>query len=324
LKNVVFRDNIEATALMLSYSTIDSIDIMANMVNCRFINNKRTDVWWSGAIYSRELYSFNRPIINITGCEFSQNTLAIWSSGDASMNITNCTFGDNGPRNTLTFRLGATAKIYNSILYDQCSWEIDVQDPSDSIDTELEIYNTLIKNDINGIRILDTAISIHYDTQTCFDHPPSWVETGPYPYYLQDDSYAIDTGTLNLPEGVELPEFDIAGGVRVYGDKIDLGAYEYIGPVRISQPGNTLESAIQVFPNPSTGDVTIRYYHENPGKVSLKLYDVNGVSQDILLDSHQPAGTHEIKAHFNPEPGIYFITLQSDSQNTKTVKLLIR
>ncbi|MFA5246165.1 MAG: choice-of-anchor Q domain-containing protein, partial [Pedobacter sp.] len=60
----------------------------------------------------------------------------------------------------------------------------------------------------------------------------------------------IDAGTLELPEGIELPETDVYGNQRIYGNGIDIGAVEWQGtPVNYDELVQK-PMEIMVYPNP--------------------------------------------------------------------------
>jgi hypothetical protein len=77
-----------------------------------------------------------------------------------------------------------------------------------------------------------------------FDTDPLWLGAGyEYPYALSADSPCINMGTLELPYGVELPAYDLAGNPRVMGSAIDIGAYEFPdnpAPIYLQMDNETL------------------------------------------------------------------------------------
>jgi hypothetical protein len=71
--------------------------------------------------------------------------------------------------------------------------------------------------------------------------------------FLSEDSPCRDAGTLDLPEGIFLSEYDVYGYSRVYGDNIDIGAVEWT-PGQVANNFNEInieEENLLVYPNPA-------------------------------------------------------------------------
>jgi len=84
------------------------------------------------------------------------------------------------------------------------------------------------------------------------------------------------------------------------------------------------ENAFQVYPSPTSDNLTMQYVVETEGLVSLRLTNMLG-QESILLNTTLLAG--EYSNHFNAKelnltPGIYFATLIANGE-TKTVKICI-
>jgi hypothetical protein len=78
---------------------------------------------------------------------------------------------------------------------------------------------------------------------------------------LQNSSPCVNTGTPDTT-GLNLPEFDIAGNPRLYGIRVDMGAYE--NQVVVGLPKNPLvNSKIEIVPNPFKDRFSINLFGEN-------------------------------------------------------------
>jgi hypothetical protein len=67
-----------------------------------------------------------------------------------------------------------------------------------------------------------------------------------------------------------------------------------------------------VGPNPFNPSATIRFGLEQPGKVTVKVYNINGQVVETLINDELDAGAHELKFNGkNLATGLYFIELQS-------------
>jgi hypothetical protein len=148
-------------------------------------------------------------------------------NGEAGVTIMNSIFWNNKP-NTLGFT--------------------GTQDPSDTL--LINFKNCLFFENSDSTFVTENTVIINNNNPLYGN--PGFLGNGDNPFALSSFSQCIDAGTTELPEGVSLPETDLAGNPRIYGDGIDLGAYEY-NPQSISIPEPVkYEPSIicNVFPNP--------------------------------------------------------------------------
>lgn len=116
-------------------------------------------------------------------------------------------------------------------------------------------------------------------------------------WQLQLGSPCINAGN---PAG-NYPATDIAGNPRIIGSAIDMGAYEFAGPVGIQQ--NFSSKPMPVYPNPFSTCATIAFEHPVENGV-LEIYnalgevvenlDVSGTSV-LLSRAKLPAGVYSYK-----------------------------
>jgi hypothetical protein len=117
---------------------------------------------------------------------------------------------------------------------------------------------------------------------------------------------------------------DIDGDLR--GTSPDIGAdeYTYIPPTGITQP-EISEGKLQVYPNPSTGKITIRYALQDAGYSNLQLMNNLGQTMYTVVEEQQLAGIHsttiDIRA-LGLSNGIYVIRLNAGGKSS-TIKLLL-
>ena len=162
------------------------------------------------------------------------------------------------------------------------------------------------------------------------DDPVSWLESnidedpvffGEWddPYQINNGSPCIDAGTPDTTE-LNLPEFDLAGDLRVFNDRIDMGAYEWNLFVGIEKTNVSIQSG-SIFPIPFSDKLTITLENNHDTFVQIKMYDVSGTMVKSFGMKTTMQGfsfsTNELK------PGIYFVKLQMDNKvlTKKVVKL---
>jgi hypothetical protein len=164
-----------------------------------------------------------------------------------------------------------------------------------------------------------------------------------HPYSLTEDSPCIDMGTPDTT-GLTLPEFDIAGNLRIWdGDNdsiaiVDMGAYEFGAPnVSVADtasiPPATSEApnpqVKQNYPNPFNPVTTITYSLPKACHVSIKIYDITGRLVKTLLHEENPAGHYRLNWHGRDDAGkpvstgTYIYQMRADDyQQTKRMVLL--
>jgi len=131
---------------------------------------------------------------------------------------------------------------------------------------------------------------------------PLFVGTGDYPFSLQEFSPCVNAGIQDTT-GLNLPEFDLAGNPRVYGGRIDMGAYENLQGVYANFTAN---------PESGYNPLVVSFTDESSGTIVSWEWDFNN---DGIIDSYSQ----------NPEftyiqSGIFSVALTvSDGTNEDTL-----
>ncbi len=262
----------------------------------------------------------------------------ILADDNAEVYLINCTVGNN----TASFNETNTAigiqyfckmHIINSIIYGNTPRQICISNPDDS-PSELYIKYSLLQGGEDSILNWSPANVIYYDPVSNLNTDPLWDTASMYPYSLSEGSPCIDAGTLDLPPGIELPEYDIAGNPRVWGESVDMGAYEY-GPwvkvpggpdSRFQIPDSRL---LEVSPNPFRFGTYISYELKQKGKLNISVYSLSGMKVVTLIDlTGLPSETgkfywdgHNREGNDLPA-GTYVLRMTLDDNLVETVKLV--
>jgi hypothetical protein len=249
--------------------------------------------------------------VTITNMELTENiqTQTDWpgsSSGfgigdNINLNLVNCTIGNNSsPGNGGAIKIGPAGKnsvinIYNSILYGDNPGEIYIDNEFSSNPSTINIHNSLVDGGFEGIENVYSWNVVNW-MEGNLDEYPYWDVNGDNPYALMGNSPCINAGTLDLPAGVELPEFDLAGNPRIYGETIDMGAYEYQDTVSVLEEIITpiTQTKISNYPNPFNPTTTIKLDLAESDKIELAIYNVKGQKVKTLLDAYSTKGHFEI------------------------------
>jgi pectin methylesterase-like acyl-CoA thioesterase len=311
-ENCIFRGNIPSpdTALTFSASISASGDMMnQDSMTCFVINCLFTD-------------ALLQPILSPVGftsmgaLDFSQ------------IFAVNCTFSDNvfnsqeDQGGAVGVIWGSKLHIYNSILYNDFPNEIYMY-TNPGTNNYLNIYHSLVEGGFEGIKLYSQDNYISY---------PEWDTTEPYKYSLLAGSPCIDAGTLDLPPGIELPEFDLAGNPRVWGASVDMGAYEYGPWVGVGEVVSRLPSVVSqlaVNPNPFSYGAYIAYELKENGQLDISVCSLSGLKVRTLENYKASKGDagkfywDGTNADGNNLPaGVYVIRMTIDGKEVETVKLL--
>jgi len=214
--------------------------------------------------------------------------------------MVNCTIGNN--RSLMSggaigcIGKGSELNIYNSIVYENDPKNMFIDNDYEDDPFVVNIHNSLFDNGVLSIQN-----GFYWNIVNWMDgnleSDPLWQESGDYPYMLTSNSPCIDAGTLDLPAGLELPEFDLAGNPRVYGETIDMGAYEFQGDPQSNDENEIIIpeiTQISNYPNPFNPTTTIKLDLAESGKIELVIYNIKGQKVKTLMDAYSTEGHFEI------------------------------
>jgi len=160
------------------------------------------------------------------------------------------------------------------------------------------------------------------------DEDPLFVGTGDHPYSLQDLSPCVNAGIPDTT-GMNLPEYDLAGNPRIYGGRIDMGAYENQNVVNANENLIPMVTRLnQNYPNPFNPTTTINYSLKENSKVSLNIYNIKGQKVKQLVSEQLSAGQHSViwngkdSNDKSVSSGIYFYKLETENYE-KTKRMIL-
>ncbi|MBC8385809.1 MAG: T9SS type A sorting domain-containing protein, partial [Candidatus Cloacimonetes bacterium] len=153
-------------------------------------------------------------------------------------------------------------------------------------------------------------------------------------FALSELSPCIDAGTLDLPEGIELPEYDLAGNPRIVGGAIDMGAYEFQGTnFNEELIINNERINLSIYPNPFKPNErghnsSIKFNLLESCNVDLTIYNMKGQKVKTMMDAYASRGEYNCRwngSDDNGKPvssGQYVLKLVVDDE-TKAVRKMI-
>ena len=342
LKNVDIVSNYGSDAFRISAEFYENpfhyIDVY--MENCKFIHNypDGTDFGCGGALYLyghvSELGYYNVVLNNF---EISDNynnfedpggISGIFLSKQMNARLINSTIGNNITINgtTVAVSTDSNADFINSIIYNNEGSEVVVSDNSNVIFT-----NSVVQTGLDEI-IVDETSSLDWLSPN-LDTDPLWLGDGDYPFALSELSPCIDAGTLDLPEGIELPEYDLAGNPRIVGETVDMGAYEFQGTQITNDQLPVTRINMSVYPNPFKPNErghnsSIKFNLLESCNVDLTIYNMKGQKVKTMMDAYASRGEYNCRwngSDDNGKPvssGQYVLKLVVDDE-TKAVRKMI-
>jgi len=167
--------------------------------------------------------------------------------------------------------------------------------------------------------------NVTYTYEDNLETDPQFLNSGEHPYSLSEGSICINAGNPDT-SGLYLPEYDLAGNLRIVGDIIDMGAYEWQVPVYIDNEGKLPKQFAlnQNYPNPFYSSTNISYSLNEPGFVTLDVYDLQGRIIKNLVYEFQSANSYSVfvdgSALIN---GIYFYILEVGDKFYEVRKMVL-
>lgn len=341
LKNVDVINNYGSKAINLLAEFYENqyehVDIY--MENCKFIHNYPGESnWGSGGAINISGHIFDPGNYNtvFNNIEISDNFDDSINPGGLSgviiskhMNATfiNTTVGENITNDGKTVRITekSSADFINSIIYNNEGSEVIVEDSS-----YVSFQNSLVQTGFDEI-IVDETSSLDWITPN-LDTDPLWLNEGDYPFALSDLSPCIDAGTLDLPEGIILPELDLSGNPRIYGEMIDIGAYEWNPDVSIDNDELIIIKKVTIsnYPNPFNKSTKISFSILKNCVVNLSIFNIRGQKVKTLINENMQNCKHSIiwsglnEQNQPVDSGIYLYKIKTENQETVKRMILLK
>lgn len=200
-------------------------------------------------------------------------------------------------------------------------WELD------DVASDFNVYNSCIEGGEASFNV-DQVSTLHYDA-TNIDTNPLFLGIPDYPYNLSSASPCIDAGTLDIPEWIELYPYDLAGNPRIYGQNIDMGAYEWNPTIGLMEPAiiSQHQNVLSVAPNPFSTSTSISINMLNKANTYLDIYSSIGQHIrhfNLLLQSD---GTNMLwdgkdKSARECPTGTYILILRNDNMILDELKIV--
>lgn len=344
IEDVIFENNIGGKTLSVSsgyfaleYPRLTDTVFINNSIFKHNIPNPDSTVGYGGALYTLSIGDLDSDslIVLVTNSLFVDNisdhnsypSSIVHTWHQSHTVFTNCTFANNYSNNnkySSTFAVSGyygKSDIYNSIFYNNFPREIYLGSNEDTC--MLSVYHSNIDGGYEGIGG-DFDMNILYYDSSNINADPLFLGMWGHPYQISDNSPCIDAGSINiLPDYIEIPMTDLAGNQRIYGENIDLGAYEWDPTIVGLEPHTTPfeeEKVLFASPNPFKSQLNIEYYVPKAMYVELYAYNSKGQVVGVLERGFVNSGYNKVY-WTKSEKGLYYIVLLT--QNKKYIYKVI-
>lgn len=148
------------------------------------------------------------------------------------------------------------------------------------------------------------------EPHTNIDAAPGFMDAENGNFQLSMDSPNINKGIPDTA-GLDLPLVDLSGNLRIVGDIVDIGAYEFTlasGLEALVDDGDFI-----LYPNPASGIFFLEILETHSQEALLvRIYDVGG---KLVLEESPNATASAISIDVSSKPdGIYLLTVQAKGQ----------
>ena len=248
----------------------------------------------------------------------------------AEVYVINGTFADNtiygGNSGIIRVTDSSKLTLINSVVHNNEGLPVYLNGD----DVELTVDHCLLTNGFDDIYTVGDP-TINWLEGNLSGNPEFQGEGAEWPYNYLSTSPCIDNGTTILPAGIELPEFDLAGNPRIYGETIDMGAFEWQGVGSTNNELFNTKVKLSNFPNPFNPSTTISFsVTQNSDFVNLEVYNIKGQKVKTLINEQMQKGKHSIiwsgldKNNKSVSSGIYLYKIKAGNQESVKRMLLLK
>jgi hypothetical protein len=140
------------------------------------------------------------------------------------------------------------------------------------------------------------------------------VRDEPVQLYTLSELPSNETFVSHTENALKVKQLDILDNqVSIQLEPLSVNALVLRGELTLSTEIIPVQTGLEVFPNPSSGMLSIRFNQVKPGRVQIDLYHGNGQKMTTLSNAQSYAGFNNFEASLSEYPsGFYWITVRSD------------
>lgn len=275
--------------------------------NSIFTNNWAT--WYGGAIYCEGANPvFENLLIYNNIAERNGGGICFESHSSAKPTIINSTIVGNKAQygGGISCDWGCTPTFYNTIIWNNYATE-GSQIYLGEENADPDFSNCIIGGGKEAFRGVGALLKYNGLYSNCLDVDPLFVNESQNNYQLKNNSVAINTGTLTN----NLKGLDLNGNNRIFGDRIDIGAYESIETPQNRIP--LLEKNADVQTKVGT-----------PVNVAISFFDPDISDVHVIAISSDNANVSVEKANDLINPAVYKLTPTANWRGTAKITVVVK
>jgi len=228
---------------------------------------------------------------------------------------------------------GGEINLYNTIIYGNYGCQLNLDTNGWDRPSTATVSHTLLQDGETGI--------VH-EGDTVLNWMDGNLSCNPM---LNDDyiplvgSPVVDAGTMELPEGIELPDTDVYGNPRIYGNGIDIGAVEWQGTGNTDDEIIEINNQLIVYPNPMMAGnqrnykAKILWQGETSEDLSFEIFNIKGQRLRKLKSNggRRETGDGSLRATWDlcdevgkpVSSGVYFVRVKTGDDYIAQSKLTV-
>lgn len=213
---------------------------------------------------------------------------------------------------------GASLTLINSIVHNNSPYPVQLREDLTYGSAFFTVENCLFTEGDENIMTSGDCVINWLDGNICGD--PLFTYSQFNPYFLLADSPCIDAGTTSLQQyfgdSYEIPQYDLAGNPRIFGDTVDMGCYEWQGVSAESDLISENKSSIWNYPNPFNPDTIINFNIHTSSHIELNIFNLKGQLVKHLVNDFFESGSYSAKWNSTDDlgnsvsSGIFFYQLK--------------
>jgi len=244
---------------------------------------------------------------------------------DSTSIISNCTFANNSGSSIANI-LNGNLRVANCIFDNEAQLEVLCQGTYPNTVSHVSFENNFIRGYPNTFS--SSAVNEITFNDVVLTGSPGFADlivSDPMSYRLGNSSICRDAGVADTT-GLFLPDYDLYGNQRIFGNAIDIGCSEWNYPVSTDE--NVLPAALEVhaYPNPFSSQLSLNITSPREMELMADIYNLRGQKIRSLPIRKVRAGETLLKWDAKDDrgktvtTGLYLLKVGDNTQKVMFIK----